>query len=209
MKAALSKSDLDALLEVLPKVVQSAGIRLTGNQQLDNWLRTGPIGRMIALMVGPAARPVRAILLNKTNEANWSLAWHQDRTIAVRERVEIPGFGSWTVKSGVLHVEPPFSLIQSMATVRIHIDAVDEANAPLLVAPGSHRRGRILEANIERIVQECGAFRCFADTGDVWLYSTPILHASEAVRGPRSRSVLQVDFSSEALPGSLQWLGVG
>jgi len=31
-----------------------------------------------------------------------------------------------------------------MVTVRVHLDAVPGTNGPLLIAPGSHRRGRIL-----------------------------------------------------------------
>jgi len=71
------------------------------------------------------------------------LAWHQDRTIAVVRRKDIEGFGPWTVKSGWPHVAPPFELLAEMVTLRIHLDPVTEANAPLLIAPGSHRFGRV------------------------------------------------------------------
>jgi len=47
-----------------------------------------------------------------------------------------------------------------------------------------------------------------AEAGDIWLYATPILHASEAAAEPDRRRVLQVDFSAEELPGGLHWLGV-
>ena len=43
---------------------------------------------------------------------------------------------------------------------------------------------------------------------DVWLYATPILHASEAAARPLRRRVLQIDFSADALPAPLRWLGV-
>jgi hypothetical protein len=96
------------------------------------------IGAVARRHLGAGARPVRAILFDKNAEVNWGLAWHQDRTIAVRRRVEVPGFGPWTVKAGMVHVAPPFSLLARMITVRIHLDPVDAANAPLLIAPGSH-----------------------------------------------------------------------
>jgi hypothetical protein len=35
--------------------------------------------------------PVRSILFDKTPEENWPVAWHQDLTIAVREKKEING----------------------------------------------------------------------------------------------------------------------
>ena len=43
---------------------------------------------------------------------------------------------------------------------------------------------------------------------DIWLYATPILHASGAALEPTHRRVLQVDFAAGELPGGLKWLGV-
>ena len=48
--------------------------------------------------------PVRAIYFDKFSECNWLVPWHQDLTIAVRDRAEVPGFGSWSIKDGVPHV---------------------------------------------------------------------------------------------------------
>jgi hypothetical protein len=47
---------------------------------------SGCIGQIAADLLGNAARPRRALLLDISPEANWSLGWHQDRTIAVLER---------------------------------------------------------------------------------------------------------------------------
>ena len=120
----------------------------------------------------------------------------------------IPALRPWTVKSGLLHVAPPFDLLAGMVTLRVHLDPVPETNAPLLIAPGSHRLGQIPENEVKSVVQRCGAATCLADAGDVWLYSTPILHCSEAARDPAHRRVLQIDFVAGDLPGGLTWLGV-
>lgn len=168
----------------------------------------GPVGAVAAAVIGETARPVRAILFDKTPDANWSLGWHQDRVIAVRERVEMEGFGPWTRKHGALHVAPPFTLLERMLTLRVHLDPVPETNAPLLVAPGSHLRGRIAEADVPSVVADCGVVGCLAEPGDVWIYATPILHASERASSAERRRVLQVDYASEELPGELEWLGV-
>lgn len=69
-------------------------------------------------------------------------------------------------------------------------------NAPLLVAPGSHRLGRMAEADVPAVVQRCGVAACTAVAGDVWLYVTPILHASKAATDPGHRRVLQVDYAA-------------
>jgi hypothetical protein len=76
------------------------------------------------------------------------------------------------------------------------------------VAPGSHHLGRIAEGEIDAAVARCGVASCEAEAGDVWLYATPILHASEAAVAPRRRRVLQVDYAVGNLPGGLQWLGI-
>jgi ectoine hydroxylase-related dioxygenase (phytanoyl-CoA dioxygenase family) len=126
----------------------------------------------------------------------------------VRERVDTAGFGPWSIKAGITHVEPPFALLETMLTMRIHLDPVPEDNAPLLIASGSHRLGRIAEQDIDASVARCGTFACTADRGDVWLYATPILHASARAAQPEHRRVLQVDFSAQSLPASLDWLGI-
>jgi hypothetical protein len=186
-----------------------AGIRLFGLERLRPFLQaTGAVGALAVPSLGFAPRPVRAILFDKSAETNWSLAWHQDRVIAVRERVEVDGFGPWTRKQGALHVAPPFDVLARMITIRLHLDDVPSTNAPLLIAPGSHRLGRISERDIPAVVQRCGTIACLAAAGDVWLYSTLILHASDAALHPARRRVLQVDYTAHDLPGGLEWLGL-
>lgn len=198
LEAAISKLDTG-----------EAGVRIHGLKPLAPLLVTGGcIGAVAASVLGRDARPVRAVLFNKSAEANWSLAWHQDRTICVKERREAPGFGPWTVKSGLLHVAPPFDLLSRMVTLRAHLDDVPAGNAPLLIAPGSHTFGRIAIDDIETVVSQCGTATCLAEAGDVWLYATPILHASERATAPTTRRVLQVDYAAEQLPAGLEWLGV-
>ncbi len=168
----------------------------------------GAIGEIASQALGATARPVRAVLFDKSETTNWALGWHQDRTICVRERIDVAGFGPWTTKSGLQHVEPPFDLFADMVTLRVHIDPVDPDNAPLLIAPGSHRAGRVPVEAIGATVGRHGVSMCLAEAGDVWLYATPILHASDAAVRPGRRRVLQVDFTTRPLPGGLQWLGV-
>ncbi len=202
--------DLDALRAALGHLPQGeAGIRISGIAGLRTFLAGGgAIGSIAADILGPSARAVRAILFNKTAETNWSLAWHQDRTICVRRKVDVEGFGPWTVKAGLSHVAPPFDLLARMITLRVHLDDTPATNAPLLIAPGSHRRGRIPVNAIDGIVRDCGTRTCIAAAGDVWVYATPILHASDAASVPTHRRVLQLDFAADDLPGGLEWLGV-
>jgi len=198
---------LKALADALP--AERAGSRLHGTPALSALLAANaPLGRLAAAHLGAASRPVRALLFDKTPATNWALGWHQDRVIVVRERIETAGYGPWSIKRGLIHVAPPPELHAAMLTMRVHLDAVPANNAPLLVAPGSHRLGRIAEDQIAVVVRDHGSVACLAEAGDVWLYATPIIHASAVAEQIGRRRVLQIDFAAEDLPGGLRWLGV-
>lgn len=185
------------------------GVRLHGHVPIAQLLsQDRPIGAIAASILGNGSQPVRTILFDKRTSANWALGWHQDRTIAVKGKVELPGYGPWTVKDSMHHVAPPYDLLDRMLTLRVHIDPVTDDNAPLLVALGSHRLGRIEERRIAKVVTDSIILACVAEPGDLWAYATPVLHASDAARIASGRRVLQVDFCAEDLPGDLEWLGI-
>ena len=206
----VSSESLETLEEILSDRPREAGVRIYGDPKLAEWIgRTDAIGQLARSLLGTAARPVRAILFDKNLQTNWALDWHQDRTIAVRARIETEGFSNWTVKSGTPHAEPPFAVLERMITGRIHLDDAGDDNGPLLIAPGSHRLGRLEESEIGAAVAERGAIACLASAGDVWVYKTAIVHSSKASRDPKTRRVLHIDFAADDLPGSLEWAGIG
>jgi hypothetical protein len=207
---ALTETDVEGVMSALAdQPSDHAGVRLFDIVPLRPMLAAGGLlGRIAARRMTGTPRPVRAILFDKTETANWSLGWHQDRVIAVKQRIEVEGFSPWTRKHGALHVAPPAEVFSKMTTLRLHLDPTPAENAPLLIAPGSHRLGRISEAEVPSVVADCGVFTCLASRGDVWLYATPILHASGASKSPLRRRVLQVDYAVDELPGGLEWAGV-
>ena len=199
--------DIGDALRDLPS--GQAGVRIHGIAALRSILSAeGAIGAVAAEFLGPHCRPVRAILFDKTAGTNWSLAWHQDRTICVKRRIDVEGYGPWTTKSGMQHVAPPFELLARMITLRVHLDDVPVGNAPLLIAPGSHAAGRVPVTDYDEVVNRCGVYACLARAGDIWVYATPILHASESADITGHRRVLQIDYAAEDLPGGLEWSGV-
>lgn len=206
---AITSHELSLLEECLASLPSQPGVRITRNSKLRDWVvARSAVGRIAQSILGSSAQPVRAILFDKSKDSNWALGWHQDRTIAVRDRGNVEGFVNWTVKDGITHVEPPFDIIKRMLTVRVHLDEVNESNAPLLICTASHRLGRVKESEINAAVEASEIISCLAERGDMWAYCTAILHASEASRHPRARRVLQVDFSADSLPGGLEWAGL-
>jgi hypothetical protein len=208
--SACVECDLLEIEGTLASIVQDvAGVRLAGSPRLASFLEPdGAVGKFAAKLIGLNAKPVRAVLFNKSSENNWGLAWHQDRTIVVRDRIEIEGFGPWTLKSGLQHVAPPIGILEAMITLRLHLDPVPDDNAPLMVIPGSHKLGRISESEIKSAVDTMPADICLADRGDIWAYSTLIVHGSKPSKLAYGRRVLQIDYSRDVLPNGLNWLGI-
>ena len=150
-----------------------------------------------------AAKPVRLLLFDKTPEKNWPVAWHQDRTIAVNAEAELPGYGPWSTKKEVVHVQPPVSVLESMLTLRVHLDDATAQNGALHVVPGSHQRGYIAEDEISEA--SSGSVCCEARTGDVLVMFPLILHRSGRSEIPSQRRVLHIEYAHAELPPPLDW----
>jgi hypothetical protein len=206
-RQAVAEPDLMALERQLPSV-PAGGERIAGNPDLADWIDQILLPAFDRAGMAPGLQPVRAIVFDKTAQANWAVGWHQDRTVAVKRRVDADGYGPWSLKRGIQHVEPPFDVMARLITIRLHLDAVDAANAPLRVALGSHSRGRIVEALVPDVAAQFPIFTCLAERGDVWIYATTILHASSAAARPHRRRVLQIDLARDPLPGGVEWLGI-
>jgi ectoine hydroxylase-related dioxygenase (phytanoyl-CoA dioxygenase family) len=143
---------------IVPACLDEASVELLGKQFDDTRyaernLLSVPSVRALALsrqvleimetVVGPECFAVRGIFFNKTRSSNWKVVWHQDLTITVRERADVDGFGPWTVKAGVVHVQPPSEVMSGILAIRLHLDESGIDNRPLRVVAGSHRKGRL------------------------------------------------------------------
>jgi hypothetical protein len=149
--------------------------------------------------------PVRAIYFDKSSDTNWLVPWHQDLTLALRARAEVPGFGPWSTKAGIPHVQPPIELLQQMLTVRLHLDDTDESNGALCVLPGSHRLGRLSSQRIQELRNQQSDFLCAVSAGDALLMRPLMLHASSRSTSKRHRRVLHIEYASFTLPHKLNW----
>ncbi len=147
----------------------------------------------------------RAIVFDKNPDANWRVRWHQDTSIAVESRIELPGFGPWSEKAGVLHVRPPADVLAHMITVRLGLDDCSNEDGPLLVLPGSHNRGFLDSGQIETLRRAVEPVACTGNAGDAVLMRPLLLHASSQATRPTHRRVLHLEFTARALPGGLRW----
>jgi len=152
-----------------------------------------------------ASNLVRAILFNKTTENNWLVTWHQDRTIAVSERFEKSLWGPWSVKDGVLHVQPPVGVLNQMVTFRIHLDDTSQENGCLKILPKSQKLGILDHASIQDYVRNHNSVICEAPAGSALVMRPHILHSSSKASNPSQRRVLHLEYSSFKLTSGVAW----
>lgn len=165
------------------------------------------VRNLIGKVLGEKAKPVRAIFFDKTPEVNWKVPWHQDLTIAVKEKRETEGFTAWTTKADVQHVQPPVLILEKMLAVRIHLDDTDETNGALKVIPESHRSGRLSASEIQAWRRNGETRICNTKRGEAFLMRPLLIHSSSAGTSPKHRRVIHIEFSAENLPNNLEWYG--
>lgn len=198
----------DALRELLGLLgpVHGAGDRgLLDLPEMIAFARSESLLALVRPYLTAFPLPVRAISFDKSPESNWLVPWHQDLTVAVKARAETPGFGPWSVKEGVPHVQPPDELLGRMLTVRLHLDGADETNGALRVLPGSHRLGRLSSEAIRDYRATESEFLCEVPAGGALLMRPLLLHASGRSTSNRHRRVLHLEYAGFDLPAPLLW----
>lgn len=212
----LTEPEIDGLIDAIERQQDGEGLLRNGKiyavrnlldiPEISELAESPKVTELTMTVLGGNALAVRGILFDKIPEANWKVPWHQDVTIAVRAREDAEGFGPWSMKAGILHVQPPAQVLERMISLRLHLDACDESNGALRVIPGSHRAGRIAETEIPSIVAKSQIRTCAVGRGDALLMRPLLLHASFPSQAPTHRRVIHLDFACEQLPLPLKWL---
>jgi ectoine hydroxylase-related dioxygenase (phytanoyl-CoA dioxygenase family) len=212
----IDESAMATLIEALSVPSAAGAIRGRGETYaIRNLLTDFPALRALAAspavrglvepVLGPNCFAVRGILFDKTPGANWRVPWHQDLTIAVQARLDVAGYGPWSHKSGVTHVQPPVASLERMVAVRLHLDDCDGANGPLLVVPGSHCQGVLSREAVRRWREQVLPVACEVPRGGALLMRPLLLHASGPATRPGHRRVVHLEFAANALAGGLEW----
>lgn len=143
----------------------------------------------------------KSIYFDKLPASNWFVAWHQDITISVKEKAEVPGYGPWTAKEGQFAVQPSLHILQQNFTIRIHLDDTDEHNGALKVADGSHLKGiqRPQQLNLSTPTT------CTVPAGGIMLMHPLLFHSSGRTTNQQRRRVIHIECSNQPLPHPLQW----
>jgi ectoine hydroxylase-related dioxygenase (phytanoyl-CoA dioxygenase family) len=210
VKDAVDEATLERLLaavEPARKTEQAAGLRnLLGRcAPVREFARKGVAMTLARELLGDSARPVRAILFDKTPVSNWYVTWHQDLSIPVKSRVEIEGFGSWSVKDEIVHVQPPASVLENMVSLRFHFDACTADNGAIKFIAGSHKAGILDAEQSTKWKESHESTVCQAERGDIIVMRPLILHSSSVSKSPAHRRVLHIEYACVSLPPPLEW----
>ena len=171
-----------------------AAVQLIFNDKLKN---------LIEHFAGNGYFIVKSIYFDKPEQSNWFVAYHQDLTISVNKKIELDGFGPWTIKQNQFAVQPTLEILNNNFTVRVHLDDTDENNGALRVIPKSHLKGIYRPENINWNIE--AEFSCKVKKGGVMFMKPLLLHASSRTINNNKRRVIHIEFSSQQLPALLEW----
>jgi ectoine hydroxylase-related dioxygenase (phytanoyl-CoA dioxygenase family) len=185
-------SNLFAIRQFLKEVPETCGIIF--NERLN---------AVISQVFGSNYFITKSIYFDKPGESNWFVAYHQDLTISVDKKIDIVGYGPWTVKQNQFAVQPPHNILENSFTIRIHLDDTNENNGALKVIPGSHLKG-ICRSNTIDWIMETETI-CNVNRGGIMIMKPLLFHASNRTINNNKRRVVHIEFSNSELANELQW----
>jgi ectoine hydroxylase-related dioxygenase (phytanoyl-CoA dioxygenase family) len=144
----------------------------------------------------------KATLFDKSSTANWLVVWHQDTALPLKHRRELPGWGPWSVKEGVIYAHAPASALSRIVALRVHLDDSTKENGPLRVLPGTHVQGVLTDAAILQLAARIPAVDCLVPKGGILAMRPLIVHASSKSQNDSPRRVLHIEYAESALIGN-------
>ena len=212
---ALDADLLADLVSTVESVKEGAGVRSrNGIYAIRNLLHLAPgvkralestvVKGIVESTLGAKAFLAGGLYFDKHPDANWKVPWNQDSTITVRENADVTGFGPWTMKAGIQHVQAPPFVLYDLLTLRLHLDGCDEGQGALRVIPASHNFGRLPTDSIPQFTR--GAHEtCCVPKGGLLAMKPLLLRSSPASVNGGYRRVIHLGFGARALPAPLEW----
>lgn len=192
-KATFRKSeDLFAIRQFLKEIPQTTPLIFNEN-----------LLRLINSLFGSDFFIVKSIYFDKPEQSNWFVSYHQDLTISVDNKADIKGYGPWTVKQNQFAVQPPIDILQSIYTIRIHLDNTDENNGALKIIPGSHDKGVYRPETIDWTKER--EISCSVAKGGIMVMRPLLLHSSGRTTNNNKRRVIHIEFCNKTLPSDINW----
>ncbi len=147
-------------------------------------------------ILGTRCFPFHATLFEKSAVSNWLVVWHQDTALPLRERVEVFGWGPWSVKERIDYAHAPAGALSQVLALRIHLDDSSADNGPLRVLPGTHLHGVLSDDETYALASRITPVACTAAKGGVVAMRPLLVHSSSKSRSEIRRRVLHIEYAS-------------
>ncbi|MGH1437342.1 MAG: phytanoyl-CoA dioxygenase family protein [Lewinella sp.] len=208
IEAVYSTKEVNTILEITESknLENKFGIRefLLDHPDVSNKVFTKKLMEIIERVSPKCNKSIKSIYFDKPPSANWIVNWHQDLTINLTEKKETLFFKNWRIKDERVVVQPDIEMLESIFTIRIHLDDCMKENGALRVIEKSHNQGVIdikewvkNKAGVERI--------CEVNKGGVIIMKPLILHSSKRTENQQNRRVIHIEFTEKELPNGLKW----
>jgi len=200
------RAEIAALAPILAGIPSSAAGKRWAGRGLAALMQSPAMQSILRKLTEllPEMTVLRAVAFRKDADANWFVPAHQDRSIPVPSPALPPGFDNLTRKADGWQAEAPAVLLAQMRNLRIFVDRATVDDGPLEVIPGSHRRGRIEQAEIAVVVGQKTWVPLTGEAGDAVILSPLLLHRSRRATEPSGRRVLQLELIPRELADTLR-----
>jgi len=200
LPGVFAHESLDCLLEEIDQLAprrSRAGLRhalkLTPVAALAQGAQMMDLAREI---LGPDAFPFRATLFDKSPGSNWLVVWHQDTALPLRERIDVAGWGPWSVKEGIPYAHAPISALSQVLALRVSFDDSTVKNGPLRVLPGTHTLGVLSDDAVHELAAQAAPVNCVVPKGGVLIMRPLLIHASSKSASEEPRRVLHIEYAA-------------
>jgi len=200
LPGVFSHGFLDCLLQEIDDLTprrSRAGVRhAMGLAPVANLAQRSEMTEIAQEVLGPGAFAFRATLFDKSRKANWLVVWHQDKALPLRSRLEVNGWGPWSLKEGIHYGHAPTSALSQVVALRVSIDDSTVENGPLRVLPGTHRQGVLSDDRVHEIATQSVPVDCAIPKGGVLIMRPLLIHASSKSHSEKPRRVLHLEYAA-------------
>jgi ectoine hydroxylase-related dioxygenase (phytanoyl-CoA dioxygenase family) len=164
-----------------------------------------PLVQLVREVLGPDAFPFRATVFDKSPASNWLVVWHQDTALPLRSRIDLPGWGPWSVKEGINYAHTPTGVLEGVLALRVSLDDSSVDNGPLRVLPGTHRLGVLNDDSVHELSTRLSAVDCTVPKGGIVAMRPLLIHSSSKSQADLPRRVLHIEYAaSDSIAKPLQ-----
>ena len=208
IESTYSNEEVDEILKYLNdrEISGQFGVRefLFKNPELKVTVFNKKLLNIIEQISPNCTKSIKSIYFDKPPNSNWVVNWHQDLTINLSNRKDIAQYKNWRENEERTVVQPNREFLESIFTIRIHLDDCSKENGALRVIEKSHLNGTI---NIkEWMKNKVGTETiCEVKKGGILIMKPLTLHSSRRTENEMNRRVIHIEFTSQELPIGLNW----